>query len=360
MASTSVIAEPRHVDWRTATLFLLTGAVLILCGLMLRPFTAAITGAITLAVITRRPSRWLRTKIANRNLAATVAILIVTASIIAPATLVVQNLSRHALAGAKMMQDGRVERGLDSVLQRYPQIAQAWEHSSEYITLGEATEKAAGFAASHLVSVFSNSFAALAEIVIMLFLLFFLYRDEEVGVHFLYRLLPLRAGEASGLLDRLASTIRAIVLGRLMIATVQGVIAGSLFAVLGTHAGTILGILTALAAIVPGFGAYVIWLPVAAFLAFTGHWVKAVILIGIGTLVISTLDNFLYPVLVGAQLRQHTISIFLSLLGGVWLFGVSGLVLGPVLFSAADFLLTAWSMRKVVRAEAPAGGEAAG
>ena len=81
---------------------------------------------------------------------------------------------------------------------------------------------------------------------------------------------------------------------------------------------------------VPSFGAFVVWLPVAMYLAATHHWVQAAILVAVGSVIISTLDNFLYPVLIGTQLRLHTVQVFLSILGGIWLFGVSGMVLGPI------------------------------
>jgi predicted PurR-regulated permease PerM len=331
--------------WKTVALFLITLAVLCICALVLYPFISAITGAVVLAIITRKPYLWWRARIRNRTAAAGSALLLVTLSIIGPALYLVQYLARHAINGAAMLQDGRAQRALDAFLDRFPRLASVIEHGSEFVTLGDATEKLARFVSSHLVGVLSNSLAAVSQIVIMLFLLFFLYRDEEIGVGFLTRLLPLSKSEADSLIRRLGETIRATVLGRLMVAVAQGIVAGALFALLGLHAAVILGLLTAVVGLAPPFGAYIVWLPVAAWLGVTGHWVRMTILLGIGSLIISTLDNFLYPALVGTQLRQHTVSVFLSLLGGVWLFGIAGLVLGPLVFSTAEALLAIWKAR---------------
>ena len=331
--------------WKTAALFLLTLAVLSVCALILYPFVPAITGAVVLAVITRKPHLWLRAKIRNRTAAAATALLAVTISIIAPVLLLVQYLVRNAIAGAAMLQDGRAQRSLDTLLDRFPGITATIERSSEFMTLGNAGQKLAGFVTSHLAGALSNSLAAVSQIVIMLFLLFFLYRDGEVAVTFLTHLLPLTEAETDSLLERLGETIRATVLGRLLVAITQGTVAGAVFGLLGVHAAVILGLLTAVVGLVPPFGAYVVWLPVAVWLAVTGHWVKMAILLVVGSLVISTLDNFLYPALVGSQLRQHTASVFLSLLGGVWLFGIAGLVLGPLTFSATEALLAIWKTR---------------
>jgi predicted PurR-regulated permease PerM len=337
-------AEP-DTRWKTAALFLLTVAVLGVCALILYPFIPAITGAVVLAIITRRPHVWWRAKIRNRTAAAATALLVVTISIIAPVLLLMRYLIGQAIAGAEMLQDGRAQRGIESLLDRFPRIAAAIERSSEVMTLGDATEKLAGFVTSHLAGVLSNSLAAVSQIVIMLFLLFFLYCDGEIGVTFLTQLLPLTEAETDSLLRRLGETIRASVLGRLLVAITQGTVAGVVFGLLGMHAAVILGLLTAVVGLVPPFGAYIVWLPVAVWLAVTGHWVKMSILLVVGSLIISTLDNFLYPALVGSQLRQHTASVFLSLLGGVWLFGIAGLVLGPLTFSATEALLGIWKAR---------------
>jgi predicted PurR-regulated permease PerM len=345
---TEAIGSPpaKETNWTNIAAFLLTLAIVGVCLLILYPFLSALTGAVVLAIMTRTPYLWWRARIRNRTAAAGSALLLVTVSIIGPALYLLQYLARQAISGATMLQDGRARNALDGFLDRFPRLASLIEHGSEFITLGDATEKFAGFVSNHLVGVLSNSLAAVTQIVIMLFLLFFLYRDEELGVSFLAWLLPLRPAESESLIRRLGETVRATVLGRLMIAIIQGIVAGAVFGMLGIHAAVILGLLTAVVGLVPSFGAYIVWLPVAVGLGATGHWVRMTILLLAGTLVISTLDNFLYPVLVGTQLRQHTVTVFLSLLGGVWLFGIAGLVLGPLLFSTAEALLMIWKARR--------------
>jgi predicted PurR-regulated permease PerM len=241
------------------------------------------------------------------------------------------------------VQDGTLQRAVNESLDRYPQLAYMLRHSSEILTLSQAAERAAGFFSTNFVIVLGNSVAALTQTILMLFFLFFLYRDDRNCMRFVYKLLPLVESDAQRLVARIDETIRATFLGNFVVAAIQGLVAGVVFAALGVRDAPVLGVLVAVAAIIPYFGAYVVWFPVAVYLAMTGHWIKMAILFTMGTLVISTLDNFLYPIFVGAQLRQHPISVLLSLLGGIWLFGVSGLVLGPVIFSIAEVLLTIWN-----------------
>ncbi len=334
-----------QTNWKSAALFMVTLALLTACGFMLYPFLPAISGAIVLAIVIRRPYRWWRARLRNRTAAASSALLLVTISIVGPVLLLLYYLIRLAINGAEMLQNGQAQRSFDAFLGRFPQLAATMEGSAGFTNFGEAVQKVAGFAASYLVSLLSNSVAAVAQIVIMLFLLFFLFRDQEIVLDFLSRLLPLTQTESDAFRRRLGETIRATVVGRLAVAVIQGTVAGSVFAALGVHAAVVLGLLTTIAAMLPPFGSYIIWLPVALWFALTGQWIKMAILLAVGSLIISTLDNFLYPVLVGSQLRQHTVSVFLSLLGGIWLFGLPGLVLGPLVFSATEALLAIWKLR---------------
>jgi predicted PurR-regulated permease PerM len=98
-------------------------------------------------------------------------------------------------------------------------------------------------------------------------------------------------------------------------------------------------------AMVPMLGTFVIWFPAAIFLAFDGSIVKALILVGYGALAIGLVDNFLYPTLVGARMSLHTLPVFFALVGGLSLFGVSGLVLGPVIMAVTIALLQVWKQR---------------
>jgi predicted PurR-regulated permease PerM len=81
---------------------------------------------------------------------------------------------------------------------------------------------------------------------------------------------------------------------------------------------------------IPMAGAFLVWAPAAVFFALTGHWIKALVLLGWGVLVISTIDNVLSPRLVGQRAKLHELLVFFAVLGGLEVFGVLGLVLGPV------------------------------
>jgi predicted PurR-regulated permease PerM len=96
---------------------------------------------------------------------------------------------------------------------------------------------------------------------------------------------------------------------------------------------------------IPAFGSYLVWVPIAIYLGLSGHWGKAALLAVWGSVIVSTIDNFLYPILVGTRLRSHTAAILLSILGGIAAFGIPGIILGPVIFTIAATLLDFWHAR---------------
>lgn len=101
----------------------------------------------------------------------------------------------------------------------------------------------------------------------------------------------------------------------------------------------------ALLAVVPVLGAFIVWIPAALFLVLEGNWGKALILALWGMFVVGTVDNLLRPILVGNRLKLHTVLAFMSVVGGLILFGPAGLILGPLALTVTTVLLEIWRGR---------------
>jgi predicted PurR-regulated permease PerM len=112
-----------------------------------------------------------------------------------------------------------------------------------------------------------------------------------------------------------------------------------MFWILGIPSAALWGMVTVVTSVVPVVGAAGVWAPGVVYLAATGHWTHAIILAVFGTAVISTVDNFLRPRLVGGRVGLSELVMFFSLVGGLQVFGVLGIVLGPVLFAIAAAIL---------------------
>jgi len=114
---------------------------------------------------------------------------------------------------------------------------------------------------------------------------------------------------------------------------------GVMFWILGIPSPLLWAVLMAFVCMIPVAGSFLVWLPLSIYLMIGGYWTRAVVLIIWGALVISTIDNFLRPKLVGGQTRLHELFVFFSVLGGLSVFGLLGIVLGPVVLAITLGLL---------------------
>jgi predicted PurR-regulated permease PerM len=175
--------------------------------------------------------------------------------------------------------------------------------------------------------------------------LFYSLRDREMAIAAIGRVLPLTGPEYTRLTDRITNTIFASVYGTAAVAILQGGLGGAMFWWLDLPAPLFWGVLMGLLGIVPFLGAFVIWAPAAIFLALNGDVQPAILLTLWGTLVVGLVDNVLYPILVGKRLMLHTVPSFIAVVGGLLLFGTSGIVLGPIIVAGAQTLLEIWRKR---------------
>jgi predicted PurR-regulated permease PerM len=336
---------PQKNIWKQITLFLLTISIVIVCILILYPFLSAIIGAIVLAVITQKPYNWLTHKIKNRNASAGIAVILVILSVIVPSFFVVQDLVQGTSTIVIFLRSDVPQRTITGFLIKYPTIAADIQAVSSTIDIQNTIRSLAAMLGGILAGLLGYSFGAITQIVIMLFILFFLYRDREQAISFARSLLPLREDENNELLENIRSTIEATALGRLVIAAIQAVLAGIAFWLLGIPNTMLWTVVTGIFAVLPAVGTSFVWIPIVIYLGFSGHWGKAALLTAWGTFVVSSIDNFLYPVLVGSKLRQHTVAILLAILGGVVIFGLPGVILGPLAFTITSTLIDFWRRR---------------
>ncbi len=145
--------------------------------------------------------------------------------------------------------------------------------------------------------------------------------------------------------------IYASVYGVFVIAVLQGLLCALMFWMLGIPSAVLWGVVTVLTSVLPLVGSAAVWVPGTIYLLATGRWPQAIVLAVWGAVVIGSVDNFLRPKLVGGQVGLSELVMFFSLLGGMQLFGLLGIVLGPVLFAIAGSIFTALSEDREATAE---------
>jgi predicted PurR-regulated permease PerM len=247
------------IPWKQITLFLITLGVLVLCALLLQPFFSAIVGAIVLAVVTQRPYDWLTSKFKSRSLCTTIALIIIVLAVIIPTYFLAQELGEQAYATINGFRTGAHQEKITGFIANHPALASRIEEFTSSIDINNAARSTASYLGGNLAGLVGNSVRIITQLVVMLFLLFFLLRDRAIALASLRSLLPLHDDETTELLDRVGDTILATALGRLTIAAVQGILAGLAFWVLGVPGVILWAFTLAVCAMIPAFGSFLVW-----------------------------------------------------------------------------------------------------
>jgi predicted PurR-regulated permease PerM len=321
-------------------------AGLILCVLVAWPFLGAITWAVTLAILFASLHKRVEKLVRRPNIAALLTTAVVVVVVVVPAVFVAQRLITEATSGIQSLQ-ARVEGGeLQALLDRYPRLAPFGAWIDQQFDLPSMMSAIATWL-SNLGAVFvRGSLLQVAEVFITFYLLFYFLRDRLAAKATITAWLPLEEDEAEQVLQRVVETVHAIVNGTLAVAAVQGTLGGLMFWALGLPTPLLWGLVMGLLSIVPVLGAFIVWIPAAVLLLLDGSWIRAIILAAWGGIVVGGIDNVLRPMVVGRRLRLHTVPAFISIIGGLLLFGAPGFILGPLAGTMTMLLSGFWARRK--------------
>jgi predicted PurR-regulated permease PerM len=311
-------------------LIAVTAVLLYLCYRLALPFLPALAWALALAVAAYPLHKRIERKIKNRSLAAAASVSLLAIAVVVPIIFVGREIVREASRNAAGLRR-EIETGeLRTQVEQNERLA-PWLHwlEAEVDVRGTAAslaEKVPELASSFLTA--SGWFVV--ELFIGFFALFYFFRDHDELLRGVRRLVPLSEAEILKVFKRAEETIYAVVYGVLVVAIVQGTLVGLMFWILGLRAPALWGLAMAVLSVLPFVAGWMIWVPAAVYLALTGSYIKAAILLGWGIAAVLLIENWLYPMLVGDRLRLHTLLMVVALLGGLLLFGVAGVVLGPL------------------------------
>ncbi len=195
--------------------------------------------------------------------------------------------------------------------------------------------EAAGMVGKQFAGISTTILGSLTRSVIngmlLLFVLFFVLRDHDKLIAFIHRALPLSRSEEETLFAEVKSVSKSALLGTLATAATQGVV-GGIGLWLAGFPGVFWGAVMAFTSLIPLVGTALIWVPAALYLLVTGDWGWGVFLLAWGVVVVGSVDNFLRPLLMqGASM--NTVVVFFALIGGLQVFGLIGLIYGPLIFA---------------------------
>ncbi|WP_181699096.1 AI-2E family transporter [Chthonobacter albigriseus] len=324
------------------------GFGLYLSTLMAVPFLPALVFSFTLAVLSLPLDTRLRAWTGSPGLAATGTVAVVVFIVVIPALLVLTTLLGEAVKSAEVIGsliDAETWRGIGEA---NPRLAPVLGWIDAKVDLPALVQSGTAWLTTWSGSVLKGSAAGAINLLLTFYFLFYMLRDRAAAIAAVGNLLPLEDVEYAAVRRRVFDTIHATVYGTVVVATLQGALGGLMFWWLGLPAPVFWGILMGALAVIPFLGAFVVWAPVAAYLALTGAFGSAALLAIWGTVVVGLVDNVVFPMLVGWRLMLHTVPSFISIAGGLLVFGAPGIILGPVIATVSVALLAILRERVLV------------
>jgi len=306
---------------------------LYLCWLMLRPFVDVLLWAVVLVAVFTPVHRRILARVGSPSLSALLSTLLVVTTILAPATFVTVAVVSEVTDLAASLGTGDAQWASVRLLIDRIQPWVPWVdlHQLESRTfLLERLQAWSGTVANRTLGMVGGVMSTIVQVFLVIFTMFYVFRDGEAIRHAFDDVLPLDRAQARAAVARMQEVMAASVYGVLVIAAVQGALGGFIFWALGLTSPLLWGVVMFFLSMIPMAGAFLVWAPAALLLAVSGAWGKAIFLTGWGVLVVGSIDNFLSPRLVGKRAKLHELLIFFSVLGGLNVFGVLGIVLGPV------------------------------
>jgi predicted PurR-regulated permease PerM len=308
---------------------------------VVEPFIVPLAWAAVLVVLAHPFFDWLEPRL-GRTQAALIATLGVTLVLIVPTLAALYGFAQQGIGAVHSVQQGVangkfswVNREWDYVQRHFPQLGSA--------DLGESLRDWAGaaatFVATKLGTILAHAAAFIFDLCVTILVMFYLFRDSEGMVSRLRELLPFAPEQRNLMLKETEDLIFASVMSTAAGALVQGFLGGVSFYAAGIGAPIFWGVMIAFFSLIPAVGSALIWVPASVTVMVSGHVTKGIVLLAFYGLVIAAVDYVLRPWLISGRSEMGGLVIFISVLGGVKVFGLLGIVLGPIVVALMASLL---------------------
>jgi predicted PurR-regulated permease PerM len=295
---------------------------------------------------------WLRVKTRKPTLSALVTLVSLVLVLVLPFIAVAAAAYQEAVGLFSNFDMDIWRQHLESLVQnlqsRFPGLLERVNASNLSNMALDGVQTSVQFILKHSADISLSAANNLLTFFLMLFIMFYFYIDGPQMLKRLIKWSPIKDEHEHILLEKFISVSKGTLKGFLAIGIIQGLIGATLFWAVGLRSPIFLGVLMVFASLIPAVGTALIWAPVALTLLVQGHWISAIWVVAIGGVVISSVDNFIRPMVVGKDIKMHDLMVLLSTLGGLGMFGLAGFIIGPII---AALFLSIWNIFEEIFAE---------
>ena len=357
------VIEIKQQDYSKYFFILFVILMITLVFVVIRPFIGALLASIILSYLFFPLYKWLKSKVKNENLSALIVSFVVILLLILPLFFVLNTLTKEAYVTYLISKQKIAEVGgfLQNCNEDTSPFCWFFHYIGDFFSdpkvkyhLQNSVEKAT----SYIIDSASDLVFSIPKFVlnffIIIFTMFYLFKDGPKAFKDLRKLLPLRDIYKKHLFEKFGKVTFAIIYGYVVVAIVQGIFGGIGFLNFGIPSPLIWGIIMAFAALIPFIGTGIIWIPAALIKLFNGilsgnnaEIIGGILFILYGMIIISGIDNVIRPKIIGDKAKVHPVLILVGVLGGLYLFGFIGVIVGPLILTLFATFVKAYEIDKL-------------
>lgn len=332
-----------------------TGALLALAIAMMVPFLPGLAWGLALAILARPVHRCYCRVLGDNSKAALAMAVLVAIAVLLPSFLIADRIVHEVAGAARWVMDDAAVKQWETSIRQYPTVAQTLRWLGGHLNVRIYAQRLLERTAPAPTGIVWGGMWLFGQTALTLITLFYLLRDRDRWSAWVRQLLPLSIDESEQIFERVRRSVHATMYGSVLMAVLQGALGGLAFFAVGLPAPLVWGVVMGFLSLIPSLGAWMVWWPAVFYLVGTGAMARGIALALWGFWVVGSIDNLLYPAIVGAELALHPLLVLLFIVGGIFTFGAAGLVLGPLLLSILDALLEIWRRRTQFGLPAEAG-----
>jgi predicted PurR-regulated permease PerM len=315
-----------------------------LCYRLALPFLPGAAWAVALAVLGLPLHRRLAKVIPGRNWSAGISTGVVVLLIGVPVAVVASQLVTETTHAIETVQEKATDDRWREYARRVPVVGESIARLD--IQQAESqVRRSVDEVFGNSVAMVETATAGALQALVAVFILFFCFRDRHHLLDEVKQLLPLAPPAAERVLKRAEDAIHATVYGTFVASAIEAVSGGILWWLLGLPAPVFWATIMFVLGVLPIVGAVMVWAPAAAYLASEDRWGAAAVLVAWGLIMAGPVCNYAYACSAGGRMRMHPVPTMLAYIGGLAVFGVSGMVLGPCILAVTVVLLDVWRQR---------------
>jgi len=330
-------------DVKRMSLIVLILILAVLVYLIIKPVLIAIIAGLLLAYIFSPVYKWIVKKVKYPTLAAALVSVIVLAIIFVPLWFLLPTMSQQVFEFFQQAQGLDVNTFIRNI---FPSASEQFIAQTD-ATLNNTLTKVTSLILDSLVDLLINFAIISLHLLIVAFIFFYALRDKEKLKEFTSSLSPLNKLQQKRLVQQFKDMTGSIINGQIIAGVVQGILAGIALYVFGVPHALLFTILAIIVSIIPIIGPSIVYFPVTIYLLLIGNPLLAVGYLLFNVLIVSSVDTFIRAHIVSRKTKVSQSIVLVGMIGGLFIFGIFGLILGPLILTYFLTFLNAYRKKEL-------------